>query len=110
MHGPLGASVCQVSPTQQRVVGFGILLTAGILSLPVSAFLFDTEGTENWIAPAQLLIMAAVGAAVTAAYPAMWRAGVSTGRRAFNGIWLGLLFGFFGVLVFFFLINGLTGA
>lgn len=99
-----------MSPHLQRVVGFGILLVAGILSLPVAAFLFDGEATENWIAPAQLLMMAAVGAGVTVALPAMWRAGVSTGRRAFNGIWLGLLFAFIGVLVFFFLLNGLTGA
>lgn len=99
-----------MSPTQQRVVGFGILLVAGMLSLPVAAFLFDGEGTENWIAPTQMILMAAVGAGVTVALPAMWRAGVSTGRRAFNGVFLGLLFAFVGMLVFFLLLNGLTGA
>ena len=99
-----------MSPTRQRVVGAAILLVTGILSLPVAAFFFDREGTENWIAPVQIALMAAIGAAVTVAFPAMWRAGASTGRRAFTGIWWGLLAAFVGVMFFFLLISGFDGA
>ena len=99
-----------VSTGLQRVVGAVLLLTAGMASLPVAAYLLDGQGTENWIVPAQLAAMAAIGAAVTVALPALARDGAPTGRRARTGLWGGLLAAFAGVLVFWFLINGLTGA
>ena len=99
-----------MSPTVQRAVGIVVLLATGMFSLPVSASLFDGEGTENWIVPVQLLVMAAIGAGLAIALPALAREGAPAGRRAMTGAWWGLLAAFVGVLVFWFLLNGLGGA
>ncbi|MGZ5400469.1 MAG: hypothetical protein ACXWDM_10690 [Nocardioides sp.] len=99
-----------MSPTVQRVVGVVAVLVAGMVSLPVVAFLLDDHGGENWIVPVQLLVMAAIGAVVTLALPALARADASTGRRALTGAWWGLLSAFVGVLVFWLLISGFRGA
>ena len=92
------------------MVGIVVLLVTGMMSLPVAAFLLDGESTENWIIPVQLLAMAAIGAALTVALPALAREGSSTGRRARTGIWWGLLAAVAGVAVSWFLISGLRGA
>ena len=71
--------------SSQRVVGIIVLLVLGMLALPVVAFFADTGdggGAENWIIPVAVLAMAAVG----------------------------LLAAFVGVLVFWFLLNGISGA
>ena len=99
-----------MSPAAQRVVGVVVLLATGMLSLPVAAFLLDGRGTENWIIPVQLVAMAATGAALTVALPALARAGASTGQRVRTGIWWGLLAALAGVLVAWFLISGFGGA
>jgi hypothetical protein len=98
-----------MTPTVQRVVGVLVLLVAGMLSLPLAASFID-PGTENWIVPVQLLVMAAIGAGVTVVLPALARAGASTGRRALTGVWLGLLAAFVGVVVFWLLLSGFSGA
>lgn len=94
----------------QRVVGIVVLLVLGMLSLPVSAFFLDDRGTENWIVPVQLLVMAILGAATTIALPGLAREGAGTGRRALTGVWWGLLAALVGVVVFWFLLNGIRGA
>ena len=99
-----------MSPTVQRAVGIVVLLVTGMLSLPVSASLFDDQGTENWIVPVQLLVMAAIGAGLAVVLPALAREGAPTGRRAMTGAWWGLLAAFVGVLVFWVLLNGFGGA
>ncbi|WP_297627682.1 hypothetical protein [Nocardioides sp.] len=99
-----------MTPTAQRVIGIVVLLVTGMLSLPVSAFLLDGQGTENWIIPVQLLAMAATGAVVTVALPALAREGATTGRRARTGMWWGLLAALVGVLVSWFALNGISGA
>ncbi len=99
-----------MSPTVQRVVGGLVLLVAGILSLPLAAALFDGEGTENWIWPVALVVMAAIGAGVTVALPALARAGAPTARRALTGIGWGVLAFVVGLLAFWFLLNGFDGA
>lgn len=99
-----------MSRSAQRLVGIVVLAVLGMLSLPVSAYLLDDPGTENWIVPVQLLAMAALGAAVTVGLPGMAREGASTGRRAVTGAWWGLLAAFAGVIVFWFLLNGFRGA
>jgi hypothetical protein len=99
-----------MSRSAQRLVGIVVLAVLGMLSLPVSAYVLDDPGTENWIVPVQLLAMAAVGAAVTVGLPGMAREGASTGRRALTGAWWGLLAAFVGVIVFWFLLNGFRGA
>ena len=96
--------------TLQRLVGMLVLLGAGILSLPVSAAVFDRQGAENWIVPAQLVAMAALGAGVCQVVPALAREDASRGRRALTGVWWGLLAAFIGVLVFWLLISGVRGA
>ena len=100
----------RMSPVAQRVTGGVVLLLAGVLSVPVSAFVFDGRGSENWIVPVQLVAMAATGALVTVALPALAREGAATGRRARTGIWWGLLAALAGVLLFWLLLNGLRGA
>jgi uncharacterized membrane-anchored protein len=99
-----------VSRSAQRVVGIVVLLVLGVLSLPATAFVLDDQGTENWIVPVQLVVMAAVGAAVTVALPGLAREGATTGRRAMTGAWWGLLAAAVGVVVFWLLISGIGGA
>lgn len=99
-----------MNPAAQRTIGIVVLLGAGMLSLPLAAFFLDGRSTENWIVPAQLLAMALIGAGVTVALPALARAGAPTSRRARTGVWWGLLAAIVGVVVFWFLINGLSGA
>ncbi len=99
-----------MTPLVQRVTGVAVLLATGVLSVPVAALLFDGQGTENWIIPVQLVAMAATGAAVTIALPALAREGATTARRARTGLWWGLLAAVVGVLVFWLLLNGFRGA
>ena len=94
----------------QRVVGIVVLLVLGMLSLPVAASVLDGPGTENWIVPVQLVVMAAVGAAVTVALPGLAREDATTGRRAMTGAWWGLLAAAVGVVVFWLLLSGFGGA
>jgi hypothetical protein len=99
-----------VSRAAQRIVGIVVLLVLGVLSLPAAAYVLDEQGTENWIVPVQLVVMAAVGAAVTVALPGLAREGATTGRRAMTGAWWGLLAAAVGVVVFWLLISGIGGA
>ena len=99
-----------MSPAAQRVVGAVVLFVTGLLSLPAAAFLFDSQGSENWIIPVQLGAMAATGAVVTVVLPALASEGASTSRRARTGIWWGLLAALVGVLVFWFALSGTGGA
>jgi hypothetical protein len=99
-----------MSPTVQRVAGLLVLLAAGLVSLPLAAYFLDDRGTENWIVPVELLVMATIGAGVTLAVPALARPGASTGRRALTGVWWGLLAAFAGVVVFWLLLSGFGGA
>ena len=99
-----------MSRTVQRVVGGLVLLVAGMLTLPLAASFLDGQGTENYIVPAQLLLMALVGAGVTVALPALAGEHATTGRRALTGVWWGMLAAFVGVLAYWLLISGLGGA
>jgi hypothetical protein len=99
-----------MSVTVQRVVGVLVLLVGGMLSLPLAASVLDDQGRENWIFPAQLLAMMAIGAGVTTALPALARAGATPVRRALTGAGWGLLASFVGVLVFWLLLSGFNGA
>lgn len=96
--------------TVQRVVGALVLLATGILSLPAAASVLDDPGTEDYVVPVQLAVMAALGAGTALALPALARAGAPPARRALTGAWWGLLAAFAGVVVFWLLLNGLGGA
>ena len=99
-----------MTPAAQRVVGIVVLLVLGGLVWPLTALFLDDEGSENWIVPIGLLAAMAIGAAVTVALPALARAGAPAARRAVTGAWWGLLASFAGIAVFWFLLNGFSGA
>ena len=92
-----------------RLLGWLLLVAAGILSLPVAASLFDGEGSENWILPVQLGGMAVIGALVGVLLPLTSGAG-SAVRRALVGAGLGLAAAVVGLVVFFLLLSGFDGA
>ena len=85
-----------------------LLLAAGLVSLPVSAWFLDGDQTENWVLPAQLVAMALVGALVGLVLPGMV-SGASR-RRALLGAAYGVAAALVGVVVFFLLISGFEGA
>ncbi|GEM_PF-841621 len=99
-----------MTPTVQKVLGALVLMVLGVLSLPLVASLFDGEGTENWIIPVQLILMAIIGAVVTLALPSLASASASTTTRALTGAGWGVLAALIGLVVFFFLLNGFDGA
>lgn len=99
-----------MTPTVQKVLGALALLVLGVLSLPVVASFLDGAGTENWIIPVQLILMAAIGAVVTLALPALASASATTATRALTGAAWGVLAALIGLLVFFLLLNGFDGA
>ena len=99
-----------MTPTLQRLLGGAVLLVAGAFSLPLTAYVLDGPGTENAILPVQLGLMAVLGAATASALPALAPAGATPARRALVGAGWGLLAGVLGVVVFWFLLNGLRGA
>ena len=48
-----------------------ILLVLGIFSLPVTAYFFDDQGSENWILPIAAVVMAGLGAVVGSLLPGL---------------------------------------
>lgn len=99
-----------MTPIVQRLLAGALLLAAGFVSLPLSAALLDGQGTENWILPAQVAVMVLLGVLVTLVAPALAGAGASRSQRVLIGAGWGLLAACVGVLVFWFLLNGLHGA
>jgi len=99
-----------MNSTPQRVLALVVLVTTGIVGLPLAAAVLDGPRTESWIIPGHLLLMAAFGAAITVALPAMARGGAPAGTRALTGLGWGLLAGFSGLLAFWLLLNGFRGA
>jgi hypothetical protein len=92
-----------------RLPALIVLLVLGVLSLPTSAALFDGPGTENWILPIQLGAMAAIGAVVGLALP-LAPAGSTPLRRVLVGAAWGVGMAIVGVVLFWFLLNGIRGA
>ena len=91
-----------------KVLGWVLLLAAGVISLPLAASVLDDQGTENWILPVQLGAMALLGALVGVGLPG-FLAG-STRRRVLVGAAYGVGAAVVGVLIFFLLLNGFSGA
>jgi hypothetical protein len=91
-----------------KVVGWLLLIAAGMLSLPLAAYFLDDQGTENWILPVQLGGMALVGALVGIALPGFLTG--SVGRRPALGAACGVAAALVGVVVFFLLLSGFEGA
>ena len=90
----------------QRPVAILLLLAAGVMSLPVSAYFSDDEGSENWILPVALVAAAVAGLLIGGLLPGL------AGRHASRarGMWVGALLGIamlvVGTVVFFLLISG----
>ena len=94
----------------KRVVAVVVLLVLGVLSLPLVASVLDGEGTENWILPVQLLLMAVVGGVVGRLVPALAGEGATPRRAVVVGALVGVGAAVLGLLIFFLLLNGLEGA
>ena len=94
----------------QRVVALLVLLILGVVSLPLVASVLDGEGTENWILPVQLILMALVGAVVGWFLPRLAGPDATKRRGAVVGAVVGVAAGILGLLIFFLLLNGIDGA
>src|SRR5215210_7039029 len=94
----------------QRWTAVLILLVLGIFSLPVTAYFFDGEGTENWIIPVAVLLMAVLGAIVGSMLPGLAGPGSTQQRGAMIGGAVGVGMLVLGIVVFFLLLSGFDGA
>jgi hypothetical protein len=94
----------------QRGLGLVLLLAAGILSLPLAAAALDGRSSENLIVPVQVLVMAVLGAIVGYLLPGIAGERASNARSVGIGALIGVGAALLGVVVFFLLISGLTGA
>jgi hypothetical protein len=94
----------------QRWAAVLILLVLGIFSLPVTAYLFDDEGSENWIVPIAVGVMALVGALVGSILPGLAGPDATQQRGALIGAAVGVAMLVLGLVVFFLLLSGFDGA
>ncbi len=94
----------------QRSFALVLLFGAGLASLPLAALGLDSEGSENWIIPVQLGAMAVVGALTALALPGLVRKESAAGRRILLGAVIGIGMALLGVVVFFLILNGFSGA
>jgi len=90
------------------VLGWVLLLAGGVVSLPLAATFLDDQGSENWILPVDVALVALLGGLLGAALPG-FLAG-PTRRRVLVGAAYGVAAAAVGVLVFFLLLSGFEGA
>jgi hypothetical protein len=101
--------MASTSVAGQRWGAVLILLVLGVLSLPVTAYFFD-EGSENWIVPVAVLLMAVLGAVVGSMLPGLAGPDASQSRGALIGAAVGVAMLVLGIVVFFLLLSGFDGA
>lgn len=94
----------------RRTAALLVLLVLGVISLPLVASVLDGEATENWIIPVQLVIMALLGALAGWAVPTLGGAEATRRRGVVVGALLGLAAAVLGVVIFFLLLSGISGA
>jgi hypothetical protein len=94
----------------RRIAALLVLLVLGVISLPLVASVLDGEGTENWILPVQLLLMAGAGALAGWAVPGLGGEQATRGRGVVAGAAIGVGCAVLGLAIFFFLLNGFSGA
>ena len=94
----------------QRWTAVLLLLVLGIFSLPVTAYFFDGESSENWIIPVAVALMAVLGAIVGSMLPGLAGPGATQRRGALIGAVVGVAMLVLGIVVFFLLLNGFDGA
>ena len=90
------------------MLGWVLLLAGGVVSLPLAATFLDDQGSENWILPVDVALVALLGGLLGAALPG-FLAG-PTRRRVLVGAAYGVAAAAVGVLVFFLLLSGFEGA
>ena len=93
-----------------RIAALLVLVVLGVLSLPLVASVLDRQGTENWILPVQLLLMAVVGAVVGRLLPEVAGEGATPRRAVVVGALVGVGAAVLGLVIFFLLLSGLGGA
>lgn len=86
-----------------------VLVLLGVLSLPLVALVVDTID-ENLIAPVHVGLVLAAGIATWTLVPGVAAPGMPTSRRIALGAVVGFLSALTAYLVFFLLLNGLSGA
>ena len=91
-----------------KVLGWVLLVAAGLVSLPLAAAVLDDQGNENWILPVDVAAVALLGGVLGAVLPG-FVAG-TTRRRVVVGAACGVAAAAVGVLVFFLLLSGFRGA
>ncbi|HET7820400.1 MAG TPA: hypothetical protein VFL10_02655 [Ornithinibacter sp.] len=94
----------------RRAAALLVLLVLGVISLPLVASVLDGQGTENLILPVQLVLMVAAGALAGRLVPTLGGADASPRRGIVVGALLGLGAAVFGLVIFFLLLNGISGA
>jgi hypothetical protein len=111
-HRPVetGGTVATTGVAGQRWGAVLLLLVLGIFSLPVTAYFFDGEGSENWIVPVAIVVMAVLGAIVGSMLPGIAGPGASQQRGAIIGAVVGVVMLVLGIVVFFVLLSGFDGA
>jgi small-conductance mechanosensitive channel len=96
--------------TGQRWLAVVIVLVRGVLRLPVTAAFRGAAGTENWIGPVAVALMAVIGAVVGSMLPGLAGAGATQQRGALIGAAVGVAMLVLGIVVFFLLLSGFDGA
>ena len=91
-----------------KVLGWVVLLAAGVICLPLAATFLDDQGNENWILPVDVAVVALLGALLGARLPGF--VGGATRRRVLLGAAYGVAAAAVGVLLFFLLLSGFEGA
>lgn len=94
----------------KRVAALLVLLVLGVVSLPLVASVLDGQSTENWILPVQLLLMAGAGALAGWLVPSVAGAQATRRRGILVGAAIGVGCAVLGLVIFFFLLNGISGA
>ena len=94
----------------QRGIALVVLLAAGVISLPMVAAFLDGPSTENLIIPVQLALMAVAGAIIGSLLPGLGNYASANARSAGFGALVGLGAALVGLVMFFLLLNGFSGA
>ena len=89
-----------------RIVVGAFLVVLGVLSLPLTAMVFDDAGQEGWIIPVQVVVMALVGAAVGYAVPQLAGDGAARTRGSLVGVLIALVGVVIGLVMYFILLSG----
>lgn len=99
-----------MTATVRRIGACLVLLALGLLSLPVTAYVLDDLGSENWIFPVQLAAMALLGALVGWLVPVLAGVDALPRRGALVGAALGVGAAIVGTVIFFLLLSAPGGA